>query len=244
MPRTRSTRSRDKKPAEERLQQVESLIHRLIFFQYYYGIISEGSAGFNSEECVPGSAKHMKLLRCLDGWSTNKFYTVGKRMYELAKDFVDENKVPNPALCPAIEPGATLDAIVREVHESTTPQDDRTPPEKLAAIESNVERYIFFKYYDGIISKNSPGNKIGFQLKYGPPGSANHKRTVHTVLGQMSVSQFRRVGVLMYKLADEFFDKGITPDDQLRPILGNAAPVGLIQAAAEAAQDYNNTIII
>ena len=67
--------------------------------------------------------------------------------------------------------------------------DKRTPTEKLNQVKTALDRFIFFKYYDGF----STDGRIGFSPRSGPPGSVNHKRA-HATLTDLTPSQFRVKG--------------------------------------------------
>ena len=149
-------------------------------------------------------------------------------MATLAKEFLEKKSVPSEELRPQLTSSSTLEEVLREIHEIEN-NDTRTPEEKLEQITNVLELFIFFTHYDGITT----GGRIGFNLKAGPPGSINHKRSF-LVLKDVTESAFRLKGKEMACLAKEFIDKGVAPAEARRPSVPRQEPTNLLAGAAAA----------
>lgn len=90
--------------------------------------------------------------------------------------------------------------------------DDRGPLEKLQKVESKLDLYIFFQYFDGY---NSDG-MVGFNVNTGPPGSAKHWAGGFFE-AYLTKSQFRSKGLKLATLARFFVSEKITPPPEMRP---------------------------
>jgi hypothetical protein len=107
--------------------------------------------------------------------------------------------------------------------------DKRTPTEKLNQVEAALDRFIFFKYYDGF----STDGRIGFSPRSGPPGTLNHKRAYDATLAHLTPSQFRVKGKSLGDLAKKFVEQQVVPPPNLRPSeLQPRVPAGLFCGAA------------
>jgi hypothetical protein len=62
MPRTKSSKQDTRTPAEK-LEGLDSIADRLIFFNYYDGITTNGLVGFSLANGPAGSVKHKRILR-------------------------------------------------------------------------------------------------------------------------------------------------------------------------------------
>jgi hypothetical protein len=102
---------------------------------------------------------------------------------------------------------------------STKGPDTRPPAEKLAKICSAIDLWIFFNYYDGIVSSGL----VGFDPLQ-PLGSTSHKNG-NCLLNHLTNAQFRAKGKKMGLLAKEFVDQNIVPAREARPALDSEASV-------------------
>jgi hypothetical protein len=233
MPRTKSTREADKRDPAEKLEYINSVIDRYIFFEYYDGYVSKGLIGFqitnepqpkDSLAGPPGSMKHKRARNILNFMTAGVFRGKGKKLSLLAKEFIDKNQVPLQDLRPRFDISIPIDEMQASVNA-----DKRTPTEKLSQVETAIDRFIFFKYYDGF----STDGRIGFSPRTGPPGSVNHKRA-HATLADLTPSQFRAKGKNLGDLAKEFVELKVVPPPNLRPELQPRVPAGLFRGAASA----------
>jgi hypothetical protein len=138
---------------------------------------------------------------------------------------IKEGAVPPPELRPAFD-STSIEVLLQEHQQRNA--DTRTPPEKLGAINDIIERFVFFKYYDGYKTKG----EIGFNPNSGPPGSINHKRAFQMFLSPLSESQFREKGRLLANLAKEFIDDDIVPSPYLRPQFERQRPTSMLHEAS------------
>lgn len=104
-------------------------------------------------------------------------------------------------------------------------EDNRTPLEKLKAIDTKIGLSMFFNYYDGISTKGM----VGFDLKIGPPGSTKHRTGIFPVA--YTKGQFRSRGMRYASLAQQFIKANEIPPPELRPHL-SAGEIEEIQAVA------------
>jgi hypothetical protein len=236
MPRTRSTRAADTITPAEKLARIDSVIDRYIFFEYYDGYATNGLIGFQiSNEPLPrnnlagplGSVKHKNARNILGFMTGGQFRGKGKKLALLAKAFIDNNEAPAQDMRPRLD----LAIPIAEM-QPTVNADRRTPMEKLVESNDIIDRFIFYKYYDGLAT----GGRVGFSPRAGPPGSINHKRA-HTALNGLAATQFRNKGKAMGDLAKEFIEKGVVPPELLRPaVVQRHVPAGLLRGAAAAAR--------
>lgn len=223
MPRTKASKADDRTPMEKFLS-LDNKIDKAIFFNYYDGHRTNGAVGFNVTEGPDGSAKHWKGTIFEIAMTSSKFRTKGKRLAQIAKAFIAEDKVPPLASKPHFEL-EEIDAL-KEAR-----RDKRTLLQKLTdAAKNDTDWFIFFTYYDGYLTN---GN-IGFHPRF-PPGSVNHKRAWARTLVNVSDEKFRSSGQLLGSLAKEFVEKGEQPPENQRPtVQRNGAPMGMHAAAANA----------
>jgi hypothetical protein len=102
---------------------------------------------------------------------------------------------------------------------STKEVDKRSPAEKLIYIRSDIDKFIFFQYYDGMISEGL----LGFDPKHGF-GSAHHTKGVR-LLDHLTTGQFRGKGQKMGQLAKEFVDNNLVPAGEHRARFDSAASI-------------------
>ena len=171
-----------------------------------------------------GSSKHytgvIPLLL-----TKHQFRTKGRRLYLLAKKFIDDGKEPPGELRQRFTPGE-----IDEMKERN--RDKRTTLEKVDAIHDPVELFVFFKYYDGFKSNGT----TGFDPNAGPPGSINHFRSVHRLTTLWDGSQFRCKGKLLASVAKECLNNNVIPPENLRPASPPPTdlPWGMMEAALRA----------
>ena len=188
MPRTRSSKKDERTPLEK-LLQIDDKVDRLLFFEYHDGFNTEGALGIDVNSGNPGSAKHrIGIFRI--AYTKSQFYSKGRKLASLAKDFIKNKELPPEELRPRIT-AEEVEAI-REANK-----DARSLEEKFDEVTDPLELFVFFKYYDGFHTRG----EVGFNPKSGPPGSINHKRAYATLLSEWSESQFRNKGQLLGVLA-------------------------------------------
>ena len=86
--------------------------------------------------------------------------------------------------------------------------------EKFECVSDLIELFIFFAYFDGIVTKG----ETGFNPRAGPPRSINHKRSFRR-LESITASAFREKGRRLGALAREFVEHGVNPPQDSRPQL-------------------------
>lgn len=225
MPRTKSTRT-DKRTPQEKLDEMLSPVDRLIFFNYFDGINSNGMYGFSITE-KPGSVKHKRTLNCLDTMTPNKFRSKAKRMALLAQQFVDRDIVPDESLRVALHEPSEMEAIMAEM---TPPVDEDPICEALDKITDKVELFIFYRYYEGFASNG----EFGFAPRHGAPGCVYHKRTYTKMFEDLSDAQFREKGRRLGELAYKFFTNNLAPPPEEPVCIATENPPQLVAAAAYA----------
>lgn len=226
MPRTKSTKE-DKRTPLEKLMQLDCKINRLIFFEYFDGYKTDGMLGFKVTSKTPvGSAKHWATNDLYQAILTkNQFRSRSKRLALIAKQFTETYEDDPPD---ELRPRFSNEEIVKMIEELK--EDQPSAEEKFRELESQIDFFIFFKYYDGYNTKG----ETGFSPNSGPPGSVNHKNAYARHLKSISESQFRNKGQKLAKIAKEFVEKGIVPPDNLRPPpIEYVVPLSLLNAATE-----------
>ena len=204
MPRTRSTKKDDRTPTEK-LAAIDNKIDRFIFFNYYDGYSTNGMLGFKvTDKIPPGSTKHRTGI--FEVLTKNQFRSRGKRIAILARAFIEKGEVPQQDMRPQF----TLQEIEALLEEN---EDKRTTEEKLREVTDVKERFIFFQYYDGYVTRG----EIGFSENAGPPGTVNHKRAYANYFSDFSEAKFREKGRVLANLAKEFIAENIIPPNNLRP---------------------------
>lgn len=203
---------------------MSSVIDRLIFFEYYDGIKSKGMRGFDPMLPV-GSVKHKRSLNLLNDLTPDKFRSKARKLALLAKEFIKASSVPGDAYRVALHDEKVQENIIEEARP---PIDTRTLEEKFGEIESDTERFIFYRYFEGLVTSG----EFGFPPKYGPPGCVYHKRTYSAAFQDLTDAQFRDVGRRMGELAQEFFNEKVVPpaEEAIANTHANPPP-GLTQAA-------------
>jgi hypothetical protein len=206
MPRTRSSKE-DKRTPIEKLQQFDSKVNLLTFFECFDGHRTDGMVGFDIN-APPGSRKHWGDGGIFQTALTkSQFRGKARKLALLAKTFIQAKTEPPHELRPCFD-----QEDIENVREGS--RDRRSPVEKLAAVADHLELFVFFKCHDG----HKTGGEIGFNANSGPPGSINHKRAHATILASMTDSQFRDKGKLLSSLAKEFLANDVEPPDDLRPV--------------------------
>ena len=85
----------DERTLKEKISIYPSAEERFIFFQYYDGYKTDGKIGF-SPNTIAGSVNHKRTYLGLLGKLTDsQFRDKGKKLSELAKEFVEKNETPN-----------------------------------------------------------------------------------------------------------------------------------------------------
>ena len=135
MPRTRSKKVDDRTPLEK-VQNIESKIDMLIFLTYFDGLSTGGAVGFDVNAGPAGSTKHRTgVLK--DALTVNQFRSKGKRLAQLAKDFIEKESEQPPH---HLRPVFTADEI-KDIQDSN--KDKRTPEEKFLEIKDDLELFVF-----------------------------------------------------------------------------------------------------
>jgi hypothetical protein len=84
----------DKRPPLEKLADVADPVGRFVFSQYWMGIVTDGEQGFSLKYGPGGSVNHKRSFTMLTRMEDTDFRYIGKRMCELAKEFVDNEIWP------------------------------------------------------------------------------------------------------------------------------------------------------
>jgi hypothetical protein len=229
MPRTKSSKKNDTRRPLEKFNRIECKVELLMLYNYYNGLATNGALGFHVTPMSPfGSTKHRTGLFEI-AFSKNQFRSKGKKLGQIANEFIATKTKPPDEGRPTITPEE-----INTLRERG--KDLRSPAEKLDVIAGDVlERFVFYKYYDGY----STDGEVGFHLGAGPPGSINHKRAYSYVLDEWTESKFRHKGQNLAELAREFVELGLVPRADLRPAEPERqVPWGLIEEALALGGTY------
>jgi hypothetical protein len=119
---------------------------------YYDVYRSEGMVGFDTNAGPPGSTKHWGHGGIFQvAFTKSQFRGKAQKLALLAKKFFEANTEPPQELRPSFD----QEAIVNMREAS---RDQRSPLKKFAAVDEPLERFVFFKYYDGY--KSGGGDPI------------------------------------------------------------------------------------
>jgi hypothetical protein len=133
--------------------------------------------------------------------TAEKFRSKGKKLAILAQEFIYKGIVPSSEDRPH-----QFDIVaIRELQDFQRNQlysDNRTPLERLAAVQDPIELLIFFLYHDGY----STNGRVGFSLRVGPPGSVNHKRACSR-FDALTDGEFREKGKRLGEVAKLFVEQ-------------------------------------